>query len=278
MYQMDYHLHSDYSDDSWYLMEDVIRDAIALGLNEICFTDHVDYGVKMDWQTTDPFVMGNNQLIRNVHYDRYFADIDFFREKYQDQITLKKGLELGIQTHTIPLYNALIKEYPLDFALLSIHQVDNKEFWTGEFTQDRNDRLCYQIYYQELFDVVRQFDHYSVLAHFDIVRRYVDKSKDTFLDHKDMITQILKYIIDQGKGIELNTSSTRYQLNGLTPSIEILKLYHQLGGTIITVGSDSHKPAHLGFELQQARNLLHEIGFRSICTFDQMNPVFHTIK
>ncbi|MDV7711101.1 PHP domain-containing protein [Enterococcus casseliflavus] len=48
----DYHVHSDYSDDSWYLMEDVVKDAIKLGLAEICFTDHVDYGVKEDWQAT----------------------------------------------------------------------------------------------------------------------------------------------------------------------------------------------------------------------------------
>ncbi|MGB7366155.1 PHP domain-containing protein, partial [Carnobacterium jeotgali] len=46
MVYADYHVHSDYSDDSWYLMEDVVKDAIQLGLKEICFTDHVDYGVK----------------------------------------------------------------------------------------------------------------------------------------------------------------------------------------------------------------------------------------
>lgn len=73
---VDYHVHSDYSDDSWYLMGDVVRDAIKLGLEEICFTDHVDYGVKPDWTATDLFIPGGNRDVKNVHYGLYFSEID----------------------------------------------------------------------------------------------------------------------------------------------------------------------------------------------------------
>ncbi|MDU1983441.1 MAG: PHP domain-containing protein, partial [Enterococcus casseliflavus] len=82
----DYHVHSDYSDDSWYLMEDVVKDAIKLGLAEICFTDHVDYGVKEDWQATDTYLVGANKVVKNVYYDLYFNELARLKETYSDQI------------------------------------------------------------------------------------------------------------------------------------------------------------------------------------------------
>ena len=83
----DYHVHTCYSDDSEYLMEDVVRDAISLGMNEICFTDHVDYGIKRDWD--DPLGViyrkgGSGEPERmpvaNVDYPRYAAEIASLQE------------------------------------------------------------------------------------------------------------------------------------------------------------------------------------------------------
>lgn len=111
----DYHVHSDYSDDSWYLMEDVVKDAIKLGLAEICFTDHVDYGVKEDWQATDTYLVGANKVVKNVYYDLYFNELARLKETYSDQIKLKTGLEFGIQMHTIPQFTRLYHSHPFDF-------------------------------------------------------------------------------------------------------------------------------------------------------------------
>ena len=105
----DYHVHSDYSDDSWYLMEDVVKDAIKLGLAEICFTDHVDYGVKEDWQATDTYLVGANKVVKNVYYDLYFNELARLKETYSDQIKLKTGLEFGMQMHTIPQFTRLYR-------------------------------------------------------------------------------------------------------------------------------------------------------------------------
>lgn len=274
---IDYHVHCDYSDDSHHLMEDVVKDAIELGLEEICFTDHVDYGVKPDWEDAHLAKIYRGESVLNVDYPRYFEEIKYLQEKYKGQLVIKKGLEFGIQMHTLDKFKALYDTYPMDFVLLSIHQIEDLEFWTGDYQKGRSYEACYARYYQEMLDVVRSFSDYSCLAHMDLVRRYLDKEKDEFELCKEDITKILKTIIADGKGIEVNTSNVRYGINGLTPSIEILKLYHQLGGKIITIGSDSHKKEHLGFNIEESKQILKDIGFKYYCTFDKMKAIYHLL-
>lgn len=277
MIYADYHVHSDYSDDSWYLMEDVVKDAIQLGLEEICFTDHVDYGVKPDWKSDEKFQVGMNKEVKNVHYDFYFSELNKLSKKYEEKIKVKKGLEFGMQVHTIPQFEKLFQSHDFDFILLSVHQIENKEFWTGEFQKGHTQLESYDRYYDEMYHLITAYKDYSVLAHMDLVRRYLDKEVDRFEYNKDKIEKILKKVIEDNKGIEVNTSSVRYEINGLTPSVEILKLYHELGGTIITIGSDSHKPKHLGFHIEESKKLLKGIGYTHFCTFDKMKPIFHEL-
>lgn len=280
----DYHLHTAYSDDSVYPMEDIILDSIALGLEEICFTDHVDYGIKTDWDNLGGIAYrrggpGETERIplTNVDYPRYAAEIQELREKYKDQIQIRMGLEFGMQVHTIPQYEDLFARYPFDFILLSVHQVDDREFWTQEFQQGRTQEEYIQRYYQELLELVRQYHHYSVLAHLDLINRYDPAGPYPFEKIKPVLTEILKTVIADGKGIEVNTSSHRYGLADLTPSRQILSLYRDLGGTILTIGSDSHKKEHLGAYIRETMKELSEMGFRRHCTFAGMKPVFHDL-
>lgn len=274
----DYHVHTIYSDDSIYEMEDVIKDGIRKGINELCFTDHVDYGIKRDVDDPRGPVYLNGQPISNVDYPKYYEEYLTLKEKYKDQITLKLGLEFGIQVHTIPDYEALFKNYPFDFIILSIHQVDDLEFWTGDFQKGRTEKEYYERYYQELYDVVKNYKNYSVLGHMDLIKRYDDHDGyDSFNNHKEIIIDILKTVIKDGKGIEINTSSVRYEIGDLTPSRDILKLYLELGGTIITIGSDSHKEEHLGAYIEETKKELKELGFKQYCTFNKMVPEFHNL-
>ena len=273
----DYHVHSNFSCDSSYEMEDVIKDAIKLGLKEICFTDHVDYDIKADWDDENPIIYKDNKIVYNVNYPVYFEKLENFVIKYKDEINIKKGLEFGIQTHTIDKFQNLFNSYDLDFILLSIHQIDDHEFWTGEFQEGKTIKKCYDDYYDELFKIVQNYHDYSVLAHMDLMRRYVDDKKDYFTYCKNDIKSILEYIIRDGKGIEVNTSSFFYKIDGLTPSINIIKLYHELGGEIITIGSDSHNKERLGSHIKDIKEILKDIGFKYFCTFENMIPIFHNL-
>ena len=263
MVRADYHLHTEYSDDSQEPMENQVRRAIELGLKEICFTDHVDYGIKKDWSegniqyrlgdgVGNP--LGTGEPMANVDYPAYFREIGLMKEKYGDKITIKQGLEFGIQTITVDKYEKLYDRYrdELDFVLLSLHQIENREFWTQDYQRGRSQQEYNELYYKELYNVIKVFKNYSVLAHLDLIVRYDLQGRYPFEKVKDYIAEILKLAIKDGKGIEINTSSWKYGLSDTQPSRAILKLYKDLGGRIITVGSDVHKKEFLGDHFDEA--------------------------
>lgn len=274
----DYHVHSEFSDDSTYLVENIIQDAIKMDMDEICITDHVDYGIKPDYNE----VSKEESVIMplNVNYPVYFTKLDNLKEKYKSKIMIKQGLEFGVQTHTIQKYEELYQKYKenLDFVILSIHQVNNREFWNYDFQNGKTEHQHYQSYYKEMYQCVQNFHHYSVLGHMDMLKRYDDQENyDAFKENIDIIIKILKYIIADGKGIELNTSSVKYGLNDTMPAQSILKLYYDLGGRIITIGSDSHKKGELGASIERMKKVLINIGFKEFCTFENMQPIFHEL-
>ena len=277
----DYHVHTDYSDDSTYPMEDVVTDAIERGLDEVCFTDHVDYGVKRDWD--DPLGVvyraggpgePERMAITNVDYPRYVAQISELQARYGNRIRIKLGLEFGMQVHTIPQYEKLFSSYPFDFIILSIHEVGDKELWTQDFQRGLTQQEYNERYYEAKLELVRTYHDYSVLGHLDLITRYDLAGVYPFKKVRPIIEEILKVVIADGKGIEVNTSSHRYGLSDSTPSEDILRLYHELGGEVITIGSDSHAPEHLGAYLAEAQDQLRALGYRYFCTFEGMRPTF----
>lgn len=284
----DYHLHSEFSDDSFTPMEQQIERAIDLGLDEMCFTDHVDYGVKHDWndphgvnfRTDTENGITFKHYLANVNYPEYFSKIDRMRVIYGDRIVIRKGLEFGIQSITVKEFENLFDKYrsELDFVLFSMHQVDNQEFWTQEFQNGRSQKEYNERYYEEILKTMKFYKNYSVLAHLDLLSRYDPQGVYPFENVRDIITEILRQAIADDKGIELNTSSWYYGLSDTQPSGNILRLYKDLGGKILTIGSDAHNPDRLAQHYHDAVDILkNEFGFTEICTFDHMMPVFHPL-
>ena len=273
----DYHVHTEFSDDSIYPMEDVIRDAVKMGMDEICITDHVDYGVKVDWDSGKEILYRNGEPLANVDYPAYMEKIRDLKEQYDGRIRIRTGMEFGVQMHTIPQYEELFARYPFDFIILSVHQVENKEFWTQDFQRGRSQKEYNERYYEEMLELVKNYKNYSVLGHMDLIKRYDEEGIYPFEKLRPVVEEILKIVIADGKGIEINTSSHRYGLDGTMPSEEILRLYRKLGGHIITIGSDSHKPEHLGTYIEETKRLLKDMGFEKFCTYEKMKPVFHDL-
>lgn len=276
----DYHVHSAFSFDCKESMETQIERAIAMGLDEICFTDHVDYGVRKDWGEPGPVGERNGKPKRNVDYPRYFAELAGMKERYGDRITVRRGLELGVQRHTVRRTEELCERCrgELDFTLLSVHQVDDLEFYPPEYMAGRPQDEYNLGYYEELLAVAKAFDGYCVLAHLDVMRRYDPAGEYPFEPTRDVVAEILRTAIQKGKGIELNTASWRYQLEDIQPRREILRLYRDLGGEILTIGSDAHRAERVGGNLDEARAILRgELGFRYFCTYERGKPQFHEL-
>ncbi len=290
MFREEYHIHCEFSDDSREPMENQIETAIAKGVQEICFTDHVDYGIKRDWDDPlgieyrggDGINSSNEDMdpIANVDYPKYFEKLSRMQEVYKDRIVVKKGLEFGVQSITVDDFNKLYDKYQdeLDFTLFSMHQVNNLEFWTKDFQRGKTQEEYNREYYNEILKTQQLFKNYSCLAHLDLIVRYDDNGVYPFEKVEDIIAEILKQAIKDGKGIEVNTSSWHYGLADTQPSRNILKLYKDLGGKILTIGSDAHNTKFVNDHYDDAIEILkNEIGIDEICTFDKMVPTFHKI-
>lgn len=255
----DYHVHTYYSDDSECPMEEMLERALAIGLDEIAFTDHVDYGVKTDL---------------NCAYDAYWKEIEACRQKYAGRITIRGGIEFGVQMHTIPEFRRDFDAYPFDFVILSNHQIDNKEFWNYEYQEGKSQEEFQRDYYEAIYTVMQKYKDYSVLGHLDMIKRYDPHGSYPDENIMGLVDKILRQAIADGKGIEVNTSCFKYGLGDLTPSREILKRYRQLGGQILTIGSDTHETEYLGDHIPEVKAVLKELGFTQFCTFERMKPVF----
>lgn len=262
MVRADYHVHSYFSDDSIEPMENSIIQAINNNFDEICFTEHVDYGVKSDM---------------NCPYFFYFREGNRLKKKYEDKIKVKLGIEFGVQKEYIKQYEDDFAKYDFDFVIMSNHQQDNLESWTYDFQRGKTQEEYTRQYYEAILDCVKLYKNYSVLGHLDLIKRYDSYPHYPDEKLKDILSDILKIVIADGKGIEVNTSSFKYGLDDLTPSRYILELYYNLGGKIITIGSDSHKCDRVGDHFDEVIEVLKEIGFKEIYTFDKMQAIAHRI-
>lgn len=259
----DYHMHSDFSADCETPMEETIESAIQKGLKEICFTEHIDY------EYPDP------TIVFDLDLPKYAEQIKEMQNKYRDQITIKKGVEIGVQPYLLERYEKTLVKEEFDFIICSMHTTEKTDLHSGNFFKGKTVEQAYQIYYEELLECVEQFDHFSILGHVDLVKRYTKEQSTN--DFHEIIREIFKAIIPRGQGIELNTSGYRYGLAGGMPSRDILELYRECGGEILTLGSDSHVAGTVAFKFKESLDLFEDIGFKYITTFTNQKPEFHPI-
>lgn len=259
---MDYHVHSNFSGDCSIDPEDIIVDAINSGLKEICFTDHIDYDCP---DLPQEFVFDP---------DKYFSSMYTLKERYKEKIDIKIGVEIGLQSHILDKCSNFIKNYDFDFVIASFHTHKNKDIYFTDILFEKPADEVLSEYLDEIIYALSNYNDYSVVGHIDLLKRYSDKIKD--LDIKNYLekySQIFKIIIENNKGIEINTSGLRQEVGVQFPDIELLKLYKELGGEIITLGSDTHGTSTLMHKFDDIKSMIKEIGFEYIYKFDKKIPV-----
>lgn len=260
----DFHVHSEYSMDCKTPIKDVIHSGIDKGIKELCFTDHTDFDFCGDEISFDT--------------NKYINHIDSLAQQYSGQIKLLKGVELGLQSQIVDQCTDFVKKHPFDFVIMSMHTCDKQNIWYDNYYDDKNLSDIFTKYYEEFIYCAKHFDEYCVLGHIDLLRRYnKDIAKIDQMDYHDLLTDLLKTTIQKGKGIELNTGGLRYWLKDINPTYNIIKLYKDLGGEIITFGSDSHTAADLGSSYQYAVDVLKLAGFKYITTYEKMKPHFNRL-
>ena len=263
----DYHLHSSHSEDSETPMEEQIEAGIRAGLKYMCFTEHYDKDFPCEDKGKELFV---------VDTDEYLKHCMECREKYAGRMDVRFGVEYGMQPHLAAHNLEYTAKYPFDFVIGSQHLVDGVDVYYPEYFEGMEEKEAHRKYFERALESIVSFDGYDVFGHIDYVVRYgPNRNRDySYKEHKEVLDEILRQLIRRGKGIEINTGGFRKLGNEPNPSREILERYRELGGEIITVGSDAHRPENVACEFDRAAALLKDIGYEYYCIFKNRSPEF----
>ena len=270
MYLADYHVHSSCSPDGHLTMAEMAREGIARGLDELCFTDHVD---TIQW--------GTNRPREAYDWAALQAQYNEARWQYGSRIKLKLGAELGEAYLSFDRADHLLDTAPeLDFIIGSAHMSrdDRGYFDLFYIDGDRDDAYYHAVidaYLEELL-ALAEWGRFSVLGHLTLPVRCINEMRHkniSFRPHMEQVEQILRTIIPKGIGIECNTNRGNTPL----PDAEILTLCRRVGGEISALGGDAHRPGKLGCVIAERQELLRQCGFTRFCTFEKMQPVWHEL-
>lgn len=259
----DFHMHSFVSYDSDASVEDMLDAAVAAGLKEVCFTDHCDY-------YTDPAKPPDS-----------FAPEDYraaYDEVKRPGLTVRRGLEFGMTQWNMPQFKAMEVSFPFDFVMGSVHVVDGYDPYYAEFWKGRTVEKAFRDYLELVLKCVRLHDSFDVLGHLTYVCKSVHNPTHEpvpFAENRDITDAIMEELVRKDKGMEINTSGVD-RAGVFLPSAEFLKRFKELGGRIVTVGSDAHDPVRVGQYVPEALEILKDI-FGYVCTFQNRQPVFHKL-
>ena len=265
---IDYHCHTDISRDSRAPYYDMVMAEYAAGVRHLCVTDHCD---PVDWETLGFYPPCLDVARRETEA------FEAVRDRLPPDLELRRGVELGEIIFHPEVMNTLARAPGLDFVLGSYHITrEHGDFHWMDYSDPAFCREICDIYLRDL-QWTAEMDYFDVMAHIGYFRRYamaqgVDLSL-TLREHGDRIEHLLRTLIQNGRGIELNCSGLRDGC-GPFPSEEILRLYRDLGGQIITVGSDAHRLDNAAKCVDQGMELLKTIGFRYIAVFTKHEPRF----
>ena len=269
MYDM--HIHTEFSPDSKTPLKEHIAAAERLGLKGLCVTDHMDIGgpshpehgmYAEDWSSIDFSAYLESICVAQSTTDMYIG----------------AGVEVGIAEDNLDSMHGRIAPYEFDFIIASFHYYNGKDPFFSDFYEGEDLSKLFENYYVSALKCLKQDIRYSVIGHLTyLYKTPVPFDTDiAYADYPDLFDAILKQIIETGHGIEINTSSLRRKDKPM-PSYDFIKRYRELGGEILTIGSDAHKPAHVGLRFEEVKEQLKAIGFQYACYFKGMKPEFYAI-
>jgi histidinol-phosphatase (PHP family) len=193
------------------------------------------------------------------------------------------GVELGQATSEPGVTKALVTDKRLDIVLASVHELAGYEdFAFIDYDKYSDDALHALVgeYFAELERLCR-FGQFDILAHLTYTLRYMvgKAGRQVNMDiFEENIRVIFDLLIKNGKGIEINSSGLRQKTYGKTfPDYRWVKLYRDMGGTILTVGSDSHVPVDVGTGIAEAVEIAKAAGFDCLTYFEEREPHFIAI-
>lgn len=245
--------------------DEAIRAAIASGVTEICFTEHMDLGHHVECY---------NQIPNFESMDKTISQLE---SKYPE-INIRKGIEAGYISDTAKQTAEVLAEQKFDFVLLSTHCADGLDCGLPESKRGRDKITAYKSYLETVFDSVtdeRLAEHYDCVSHIGYIAKGLHYEDNAFPYQlfPELFDKILIEIIKRGKGIEVNTSGID-RGGHVLPHPSIVRRYRELGGRIITIGSDAHRHQNVGVHIKEGIEIIAKAGFKEITLFKNRKPTF----
>lgn len=266
----DTHVHSNISHDGISTIEEYCKSARGMGVDEITFTEHYDI---YDGVDTD---------LKTIKLNLYKLQFVTLKNRYKNVIDLNYGLEVGLQPD-INVQEKIKRDIRgFDFVIGSSHITCKKDISKDySFFEGLSRHEAYLKYFEEVLENIKTYDNeFDVYGHLDYIVRY-GGYKERIIDYdefKDILDAILTELIRKDKGLEINTSAFRYGLPFTHPNPEILRRYKELGGKIITIGSDAHKVEDLAKDFDVACSVAKGAGFDEAAIFHKRKPDFVKIN
>lgn len=267
MYHIDYHLHSRHSYDGHEAVMDICAAALERGVDEIAITDHLD-------------ILTGKPYDSILDVDTSFAEIEQAQERFAGRLVIKTGVELGQPQVNPGAAAAFFAAYHPDFVIGSIHNMENDLDLCFYPWEELDAASVYHCYLDWLTQLAEGYD-FDVLGHLTYPLRYLFSAQGLRLPldgYYDRFRALFRILIQRGKGIECNTSGFVQPIRDSLPPLELLKLYRECGGEIITVGSDAHYLKDVSATIPLGEELLRQAGFRYLCTYTQRVPSFHPLQ
>lgn len=260
----DFHIHTSFSADSDAPMSSMIEEGIRRGLTTMCFTEHLDYDYIAD---------GMEFVVDTCAYRK---ELERCRSLYGEKIELLFGIELGLKPSLADRLTDYLNKWDFDFVIGSSHTVHDADPYYPSFYEGRREKDCYLEYFQTIPENLAAFSDLDTYGHLDYVVRYGPNKNRyySYEKYRDVLDEALRSIIHHGVGLELNTAGYKYGLGAPNPHPDVLRRYRELGGEIITVGSDGHAPEHLAYDFHKVRDLLLSSGFHYYTIFRKRKPEF----
>lgn len=259
----DFHIHSRVSFDGHDTGLALAQAAVKAGLKEICFTDHRDF-------------------LRKEKEQSMLFDLKDYSAEYDGLavpgLTIRRGVEYGLYEDNQERMHRELTERKYDFVLGSVHFVDDIDVYFAEYWEGKTIFQAQQRYFETMLACVQANEEFDVLSHMTYLHKGAGSPVKTPLpyeDHREVIDEIFRILISKGKGLELNTSGLD-RCGGFLPTPDYLRRFRELGGEIVTIGSDAHRANRVGQYSFEACAVLKEI-FGYVCTFENRNPIFHRL-
>ena len=259
----DFHMHSNVSFDSEESAAKMVRAARERGLREICFTDHYDHGV---------FYEGVEEAFDLENYAAVYDGLT------DDGVLIRRGAEFGLMPDNADELSGLLSKRSFDFIIGSVHNVGEFEIYTPPFWDGKSAEQAFAEHLETTLECVRAHRDFDVLGHLTYASKCPpnkEKRLIEYSDHAEIIDSILLTLAENGKGIEINTSG-KDKLGVFLPDEKIVRRFRELGGEIVTVGSDAHDASRVGQYADEATALCRDV-FGYVCTFANGKPIYHKL-